>query len=92
MKVLAALLLVTMTISAGCANRGGPVPVEGVVTGKHQTTPKENPSENSPKARPRYFLWVKTKDGPAFVEVTEREFEAVTDGDEICINCKSKAP
>jgi len=35
---------------------------------------------------------VKTKEGPAFVEVTEGVFRSVTDGDQVCVNCDSSRP
>jgi hypothetical protein len=91
-RVTPLLLLPTMAISGGCAIGGGPVPVQGVVTGKHQIPPPGNQSESPGKEKPRYFLWVKTKDGPAFVEVTEGVFRSVTDGDQVCVNCDSSSP
>jgi hypothetical protein len=86
-RITPLLLLPTLAISGGCASGGGPVPVQGVVTGKHQTPPPRNQSENPGKEKPRYFLWVKTKDGAAFVEVTEDVFRSVTEGDQVCIYC-----
>ncbi|MCI0409831.1 MAG: hypothetical protein L0191_14915 [Acidobacteria bacterium] len=88
-RVTPLLLLPTMAISGGCASGGGPVPVQGEVTGKHQTAPSGNQLESPGKEKPRYFLWVKTKGGPAFVEVTEDVFRRVTEGDQVCINCGS---
>jgi hypothetical protein len=89
--VASALLLVAMMMSGGCASRG-PVPVEGLVTGKRQIPASGNPPESPRKEKPRYFLWVKTKDGMAFVEVTEDVFQGVAEGDQVCINCDSSGP
>lgn len=89
--VMAGLLVATVVVSGGCARRAyGPVPVEGVVTGKHQVNAPGNSSEYPTKGKPRYFLWMRTNDGPAFVEVTEEVFQAVTEGDQVCINCDAK--
>jgi hypothetical protein len=91
-RVIPLLLLPAMSISGGCATGGGPAPVQGVVTGKHQTPPPGNQSDSPGKENPRYFLWVKTKEGPAFVEVTEDVFRTVTEGDHVCVNCDSGSP
>lgn len=93
-RVTPGLLLAVMAFGGGCAGAVsyGPVPVQGVVTGKHQTAGPGNQSESPGKEKPRYFLWVKTKDGPAFVEVTEDVFRRVTEGDQVCINCDSSRP
>lgn len=90
--VLSGLVLVVVLVSGGCAGGGGPVPVQGVVTGKHQISPKGTPAERPGEETPRYFLWLKTDDGPAFVEVTEDVFHSVTEGDRVCINCESPGP
>ncbi len=86
-EAMSLLLLVTMLVSASCSSRG-PVPVEGVATGKHEVTSKSTPRESLGKEKPRYFLWVKTEDGLALVEVTESVFQSVVEGDRVCINCK----
>ncbi len=88
------LLLAVMAFGGGCvgAVSYGPVPVQGVVTEKRQIPPSGNQSEGPGQERPRYFLWVKTKDGPAFVEVTEGVFRTVTEGDQVCVNCDSSSP
>jgi len=86
----AALVVLMLAASGGCARVStGPVPVEGVVSGKHQLPPREIPSETPGKRVPRYFLWIKTKAGPAFVEVSEDVFHAVQEGDTVCLYCKS---
>jgi hypothetical protein len=90
----ATLLLAVMVFEWGCATgvSYGPVPVQGVVTGKHQINPSGNQSESPGKEMPRYFFWVKTKNGPVYVEVTEGMFRSVTEGDEVCINCNLGRP
>lgn len=90
-KLLSALLLGTMTLSGGCLS-SGPIPVEGVVTGKHQILSKGNPSGTVETEAARYFLWLKTEDGPAFVEVTEDIFRNAAEGQRVCINCDSAKP
>jgi hypothetical protein len=88
------LLLAMMAFGWGCAAgvSYGPVPVQGVVTEKHQIPPSSNRSEGPGQEKPRYFLWVKTKDGPVYVEVTEGVFRTVAEGDQVCINCDSGSP
>ncbi|MFQ5882276.1 MAG: hypothetical protein ACE5I9_07365 [Candidatus Methylomirabilales bacterium] len=83
------LLLGTMVVWGACSGRG-PLRVEGVVTGKRQIASKVSPSEGGGKERPLYFLWVKTEDGKAFVEVTEEVFQSVAEGDRVCINCDAE--
>jgi hypothetical protein len=90
-NLLSVFLLATMTLSAGCLSRG-PVPVEGVVTGKHQIPSKGNPSKGVEGEETRYFLWLKTEDGPALVEVTEEVFRSVAEGQRVCVNCDSAKP
>lgn len=90
-KLLAVLLLATMTLSGGCLS-SGPVPVEGVVTGKHQILSKGNPSGTVEGDEARYFLWLKTEDGRALVEVTEDIFRSAAEGQRVCINCDSAEP
>ncbi len=89
--LLSVLLLATTTLSAGCLS-SGPVPVEGVVTGKHQILSKGNPSGTVEGDEAHYFLWLKTEDGPALVEVTEKVFQSVAEGQRVCINCDSAKP
>lgn len=90
-QVLSVIVLVTMALFGGCSSRG-PIPVEGVVTGKHQTPPKGNPSEGSEQHEAHYFLWVKTEDGTALVEVPEDVFQSVAEGEQVCINCGPEKP
>ena len=88
-RITALLLAVTLVVG-GCSGspvRTGPVRTAGVVTGKYRLVPPRNP-----KAKPRYFLWIKTKDELAYVEVTEEMFHAVKEGEEVCIYCDSPAP
>jgi hypothetical protein len=92
---LSGLLLATVAVGGGCGGGSisyGPVPVKGEVTGKHQVPPRENPSRTPEKAAPRYFLWLNTKDGPAYVEVSEEVFRSVTEGDQVCLYCKAESP
>jgi len=85
----AALVVLMLAASGSCAGpRYGPVPVEGVVSGKHQIPPRENAPETPGKGAPRHFLWIKTKEGPAFVEVSEDVFHAVQEGDTVCLYCE----
>lgn len=84
------LVLALTLVAGGCSSStvsSGPVRTQGVVTGKHQLPPKGNP-----KAKSRYFLWMKTEDGLAYVEVTEEMFHRVEEGDQVCINCDSQGP
>lgn len=86
----AALVLAVTLIAGGCSGSAvssGPVRTQGVVTGKHELAPKGNP-----KAKPRYFLWVKTEDGLTYIEVTKELFRRVKKGDQVCVYCDSEAP
>lgn len=87
-----AALLAAVTVVAGACSTGGTARVAGVVTGKHQISPKANPPESREKEKPRYFLWVKTEDGMAYVEVTGKMFRSVAKGEQVCINCESTGP
>lgn len=89
-----AVLLAAVAVVTGACSTARPVParVTGVVTGKHQIEPKGNPPESKKKEKPRYFLWVKTEDGMAYVEVTGKMFRSVTKGEQVCINCEPTGP
>lgn len=86
----AALVLAVTLVAGGCSGSAvssGPVRTQGVVTGKHELAPKGNP-----KAKPRYFLWVKTEDGSTYIEVTKEMFRRLKKGDQVCVYCDSEGP
>ncbi len=89
--IVSVFLLLAMAALGACSSCG-PVPVEGVVTGKHQIPSKGNPSKGVEGEETRYFLWLKTEDGPALVEVTEEVFRSVAEGQRVCVNCDSAKP
>ncbi len=89
-RTTAVLVLVVTLVAGGCSGSTvsrGPVRTQGVVTGKHELAPKGNP-----KAKPRYFIWVKTEDGPTYIEVTKEMFRRVKKGDQVCVYCDSEGP
>jgi len=89
-RTTAVLVLVVTLVAGGCSGgtvSSGPVRTQGVVTGKHELAPKGNP-----KAKPRYFLWVKTEDGLTYIEVTKEMFGRVKKGDQVCVYCDSEGP
>lgn len=89
-RTTAVLVLAMTLIAGGCSGStvtSGPVRTQGVVTGKRQLPPQTNPT-----TKPRYFLWLKTNDGLAYVEVTQEMFHRVKEGEQVCINCDSEAP
>lgn len=89
-RTIAVLVLAVTLVAGGCSGStvsSGPVRTQGVVTGKHELAPKGNP-----KAKPRYFLWVKTEDGLTYIEVTKEMFRRVKKGDQVCLYCDSEGP
>lgn len=78
------LFLLALVVFGACSTTHGPVPVSGVVTGKHETTVPGNASD---KEKAHYFLWVKTQSGLVLVEVEEEVFQSVTEGEQVCVNC-----
>lgn len=87
-----AALLAALAVVTGACSTPGPVRVAGVVTGKHQIEPRGNPPESKQKEKRRYFLWVKTEDGMAYVEVSGKMFRSVAKGEQVCINCEPTGP
>lgn len=85
--ITSALFLLAMVFLGGCATSHGPVPVKGMVTGRHMTPAAENASGDSAQEKAHYFLWVKTENGVVLVEVEEDVYQAVTEGEQICVNC-----
>lgn len=86
--ITSVLILLGIVVLGGCAtSQGGPVPVKGMVTGRYLTPPAESASGDSEKEKPHYFLWVKTENGLVLVEVKEEEYQEVTEGQHVCINC-----
>jgi hypothetical protein len=85
--ITSALFLLAMVLLGGCATSRGPVPVKGMVTGRHMTPAAENASGNSEREKAHYFLWVKTENGLVLVEVEEDVYQAVTEGEQVCVNC-----
>lgn len=85
-KTMAVLLPTVLLAVGGCSgspvSSSGPVRTEGVVTGKHRLD-----TQGNSEAQPRYFLWVKMKDGIAYVEVTEEIFRRAQEGEQVCIYC-----
>ncbi|MEE9123369.1 MAG: hypothetical protein V3U14_02575 [candidate division NC10 bacterium] len=92
-EIASFLFLATMVVFGGCSSRGsGPVPVKGIVTGKQLTTLKGNPAEGSEKETSHYFLWVQTEDGLVLVEVDDKAYQGVMEGEQVCINCTAEGP
>lgn len=85
--ITSALFLLGMVVLGGCATSHGPVPVKGMVTGRHMTPAAENASGNSAQEKAHYFLWVKTENGVVLVEVAEDVYQAVMEGEQVCVNC-----
>lgn len=90
--IASVLFLLAMVIFGSCSTIRGPVRVRGMVTGKHYTPPSGNPSGDTEKNKPHYFLWVKTESGLVLVEVEEDLYQGVTEGEQVCVNCNSEQP
>lgn len=85
--ITSVIILLAIVVLEGCSTSHGPIPVKGMVTGRYLTPPAENASGDSEKEKSHYFLWVKTENGLVLVEVKEEEYQEVTEGQHVCINC-----